>query len=134
MALGDWAKRATGRYMTDVCTITRADTDLRNRSHDPVTKALLPAATSEVYQGPCLFTTPTVIADADRAGDTVNATRIELRIPIDADPVQIGDTVRCDTSDLNPDLAGLEGVVDELDRRSIQASRRLVVTVYERTR
>lgn len=134
VTLSTRAERASRRYLTDRCVITRADKTLRERDIDPVTLAVAEPEPVTVYSGACLATRPGVTIDTDRGGDIVNATRVEIRLPHDVGDIRPGDIATVTESAMNHDLQGVEWLIETIDRRSIQATTRIIATLYERTR
>lgn len=111
---------------TDTCTITRPGEG--QGTFDPGTGTTTPPAATEVYAGQCRFRAPSLTEVNTTAGEHQWTTQdLVLSLPATAVGPRPDDTVVCDTSALDPALAGATFVVVAALKGSQITARRLIV-------
>lgn len=91
-------------YLADSCTITRP-VATRDRTVDPVTLALVPAAAGAVYTGVCCYF-PGGGGHREQGGGTLDVEPGKLLLPYATDDVARGDSVTI-TASGDEDLVGV---------------------------
>jgi Family of unknown function (DUF6093) len=114
--------------MRDTCLIERSTA---GGTTDPETGYPTQAVTT-VYQGKCEFKVDDVQAQQQDVGeDYVLLQRIELKLPMAVEGLEVNDRVTCLTSAYDPDLPDRVFLVRDLFHKSFATSRR--VRLRERT-